>query len=447
MASAFLQGFTGGMNAVGNMINAREERDLRRDHLGMLRENMEFNQNLKTQQAEREQEIWNTEKENLAKQEALYKTNAFYTFRGGLDKKDQDELDGKVIDRFNEMPAVQQALARNVEPGTKKILSKKTMFQNDRLIPFVDVVNEETGDVIRSRPLTDQGKNDGSDNPMSLGIDDLIETTSHLGLGDFGLQMERDMMARGAPNPRGQGETKLKVDSWQDVKGNHYRTDYINGKYFNFKNGVMLDDNINLGFGGDGDNDEEEETTDPEAGTETPDPESKQSSHTPTFDLNQAHETAMEELYRKGPGLEQLGNAAGTWWDKTKRGVANSHNMATANNAYQRAFRGNGKHLNQDKEAMAYINAITEQNGGKVPDYQQTLELFQKLKRGDTAQPDSQPVNQENSIGYEKNILIDAAQALEQGGEEALRQYMDQYDEHTQRKVAQELIKQRGFNG
>ncbi len=474
--SAFLQGFSGGMNAIGGIINTRENRAIQREQMDLNRQNMEFNQQQQEQTNQRKQEIWDTEKSNLDKQDSLNKVYGMMTFRGRLSPEEQKTLDTGLINRVNEMPEVQQMLARDVEPGTRKQISQSgAKFLDGKVIPLVDVVNEETGEVLRTRPLTEYGRNDGSDKPLSLTYEDFAGVAASLNLGDMGMQMERDIMAQGGAVPSAGASDDHKVDAWNDEEGNRFRTAIINGRQVTFKNDIQLQSVEELDWGGVPDPDNpnpSEPPTDPDNPNPTePPPKPTPAEVQSTDDINRMVDESLAELAQLGPGMKQIGNVAESLWDKTKRGVENFKNMAGTKRSYSIRFRGNGKHLKDDELASRAVEIFTEKNNGIVPTREQANKLFRQLKManpdqsgeaGETYSPDPNDatrgelgkitnkdgsVSTEYSITDTENILIDAMQALEQGGEEALREYMSQYDDQTHMQVHKELAKQRGFEG
>ncbi len=185
-ANAFLSGFTGGMGAVNQMYAN------------------------KARQAESEQRLeWAKEdraiqEKQRKKQQDLWHGSAMLHFGNEMKKQNRgEEWNAYVADRANKDPRIRDSLQRNVGYNEQKKISPKLGSMTSKgFVPQIDVVDGRTGKTLRSGPMTEQGFSDGSDAPVAIGNEDLIEMAGAF-MGGEGSQLfhEMQMMSAGQSLP------------------------------------------------------------------------------------------------------------------------------------------------------------------------------------------------------------------------------------------------------
>ena len=154
-ANSFISGFSGGMGAMTNMINAREQRDYNAQKMEWMKEDRAF------QEKER------------GKQESINNALGAYELTRGMTKEQRSEFDTGFMGLLNQDERIQQSLQRNVPEGGRKELGGWYPAKNG--VGFKVNVFDKDGKPIRSGNLTEKGLSDGSDRDMVLPMPDLLE--------------------------------------------------------------------------------------------------------------------------------------------------------------------------------------------------------------------------------------------------------------------------------
>lgn len=170
-ANSFMSGFTGGMTAMNSMMDSAEKRQLRQ--------------------------------KQLKEQENQRNFSAMLHLYNGADDEQKQGIQADFVNKMNSDPAIQQLLSRNVGHNEqKRISSQFGQFTKDGFVPLIDVFDGRTGEVIRTAPMTEFGNSDGSDKPVALSNDDLINMVGgYLGKDDFGKQLEAKLIQAGGEVP------------------------------------------------------------------------------------------------------------------------------------------------------------------------------------------------------------------------------------------------------
>ncbi len=175
-ANSFMSGFTGGMTAMNSMMDSAEQRKYRQ----------------KAYQDEQDQRQFSS---------MLHLYNQ-------ADEAGKQAIQQDFADQMNNDPAIQSILSRNVGHNEQKRISPTLgQFTKDGFVPMIDVFDGRTGKVIRTGPLTEFGNSDGSDQPVAISNDDLISTIGrYAGKTGFGAQMEAKLIQAGG-TPKEKTET------------------------------------------------------------------------------------------------------------------------------------------------------------------------------------------------------------------------------------------------
>jgi len=392
MASAFLQGFTGGMNAMTNMINAREDRAFRQQQYQNQLEQQKYQRGREEKLDSMRQQEWDMKMQQFENLEANQKATAVLHYLNKMDPEGQKEVTGFVVNELNSRPEIITMLQRDVPEGHEKRVSQQFgEFEKGGFSLMVDTVNKETGEVVKTGPLTEEGHNDGSDKPVYVSYDDFQNFLGQVpGLAAKTLNLEMGILSRGGQLPgSGQGEGTKKIDSWTDSEtGNRYMISQRGGQQIltaTMPDGSVVErpitggSNINDLFGsffsGEG----------IEGGKETPKPEAKpeQSGQQPKAKSEPAPDPSeiVANLKTYGPSAETVSQGASHLWQGMKRGATNWHRRGQAAGLYTQMFKGSGKRLDQDPEAMAALEQFTEANNGAAPDEDQIKALFAELRK------------------------------------------------------------------
>lgn len=178
-ANSFMSGFTGGMNAMNNMLDSQMRRDT-----------------LKQQQED---------------QEALRTFSSMMHLYNSMDAEQKKGFQQSVVDELNADPGVQQILSRNVgHDEQKRISSRFGEMVGDRFVPFVDVVNGKTGEVLRTAPLTEFGTSDPDDPPVGISRQDFMTTMGKFaGKDSFGRRIGAQILQHGGTLPESPEQFEL----------------------------------------------------------------------------------------------------------------------------------------------------------------------------------------------------------------------------------------------
>ncbi len=170
-ANSFMSGFTGGMNSMNNMLDSKMRREA-----------------LQKQQKQ---------------QDALRTFSAISHMYNGMDKEQKQAMQQGVVDKMNANPAVQKILSRNVgHDEQKRISSQFGEMTKSGFVPYVDVVNGKTGEVIRTAPLTEFGTGNPDDPPVVMSQQDFMTTMGKfMGEDDFGRQLGAQILQHGGTLP------------------------------------------------------------------------------------------------------------------------------------------------------------------------------------------------------------------------------------------------------
>ena len=181
-ANSFLSGFTGGMGAMGQMIDRREQRDYNAQKMEWMKEDRALAE------------------QNRNNQQYINNTMASYELYREMNKEQKAEFESGVVDLFNNDEKIKSAINRNLKPGEHKNISG--MYSAPNGIGFNIDVRDDNGKVIRNGRLTEEGLSDGSDKDMVIPMRDfLTELGKNKGMVDESRLRAANILARGGKNP------------------------------------------------------------------------------------------------------------------------------------------------------------------------------------------------------------------------------------------------------
>ncbi len=407
MASAFLQGFTGGMGAMNQMIGGREDRAIRREQMDLDRQRMEKSD-------ARQDQKWDMQMKEYENQQKNYKAAAMMHGYGKMNPEQQAEWRGSVADRLNQDPDLQNMLSRNVSHDEQKRISPNLgSFTKDGFVPEIEVFNGKTGEVIRTGPLTEFGKSDGSDSSLAMSNEDLMQTMGeYFGHDDFITNLEMDILSRGGQLPsKTDKDQDFKTDTWTDSEtGNRFRTYMEGGKkmvMMTSPNGATSSSEIGAGtdlnelfagMGGDGDEK-------PKPGAVVPNP-----------DKQPKPEEAVEGENKTG-FLKGMQSYLGNIWEAGSKG--REQYKSTHEDTRNPVSKGFQKHMAKSWEAGSqHRDKVADRQGSKEPDNQTHVDVGQV----EMAQMDLQKMNEAGA------------------SKEEIEQYLKQLDPSIVRKITQNEI-------
>ena len=444
MASAFLQGFSGGMGAMNQLIGAREDRAIRREQMDLDRKRMNM-------QMDQQQQEWDLKMKEYQNQQDNYKAAAVLNMFGKMgDENKKRAITEAGASILNQRPEILEQLNRNVPEGfEKRISTKGGRYVDGGVVPLVDTVNKETGEVVKTGDLTEHGYNDGSDKPVMLPNKDFINFVASVpGLTDELLQIETGMISRGGNlSKKGMKDSDFKHDTWTDESGNRFRTYKENGQLMTmmttpkgktsilpYTPGNSLEELERDLAGGnkDGDKDKPAPTeVNPEVAVEEK-PKAR-----PEHETNpELSPEAIVQSVKTDPNWKNVKNYASSTF-------RNVHRRAVANNAYIDIFKGSGQplRLKDNPEAQAVIEKFVELNNGHMPSYEQSKDLFAELRYGSGKPGFDQYAGMGESQGTVESAKAEVDKMVEAGASrEEIEQYLSQFDESVARKILQNEI-------
>ena len=394
-ANAFLSGLTGGMTAMNSMLASRDRREALK---------------LQTQLAQ----------EDRDNQKYINNALALNHIRSSFKTPEERKaFDKHELDYLNEK--YKPLLQRNVEPGTEKGIAGFEFSQQGRVQPMVGVYElddkgERTGKVLRRKALTDKGMNDGSDVAVDMGFTDYLAGIGRTpGIVDDAVMARSQILSRGGKLPKAKD---VKMENLGNMIGpNNEEIPIIRQgqNLFTFiknENGIPVKTPLSGGMSGNyqsiedawgKDPEEEGDGTKTPAPEETPEPEKTPEEQAATIAKTQAERVKKYGVYGNVPRvLNEL---------FTQRGGGYSEFMP-------------GDTGKSGEKPIGISDIVAKVSG-----------LFSPGESG----------NGEQSADSDEDILAQARQIEATGDKAALRDYLSQYDEYTQRRLLRKFAANMGM--